>query len=79
MLFACETDFAEDLHCLPMIVRWKLDRCQHWLKFSLSQRQWLVTNYAQQLQAWVRELTGMSPALLPIPKRFAWQAKFKTR
>ncbi len=84
MLFAFETDFAQDLNCIPMIVRWKLDRCgiklklQHWLKFSLSQRQWLITNpvdanYAQQLRAWVQELTGTPPALLPIPEHFAWQ------
>lgn len=84
MLFAFEADFAQDLHCIPMIVRWKLDRCgiklklQHWLKFSLSQRQWLITNpvdadYVQQLQAWVHQLTGAPPASLPIPECFEWQ------
>jgi hypothetical protein len=48
MLFAFEADFAQDLRCIPMVVRWKLDRCgiklklAHWLKLSLAQRQWLI-------------------------------------
>ncbi len=84
MLFAFERDFAEDLRCIPMVVRWKLDRCgiklklQHWLKFSLEQRQWLINapadaHYAQQLQAWVIALTGAPPSSLPIPTKFAWE------
>jgi len=84
MLFAFETDFTQNLQCIPMVVRWKLDCCgiklklQHWLKLSLCQRQWLITtpssrDYAQQLQLWVQELTGTLPDALPIPDRFDWQ------
>jgi hypothetical protein len=84
MLFAFEADFAQDLRCIPMVVRWKLDRCgiklklAHWLKLSLAQRQWLIdrpldAQYAQQLQAWVEAITGAPASSLPIPERFDWQ------
>lgn len=47
-LFEFEQDFVESLHCIPMIVRYKLDSCgvklklEHWNKFSQEARQQLV-------------------------------------
>jgi|JI10StandDraft_1071094.scaffolds.fasta_scaffold123687_1 hypothetical protein len=35
-IFAFEADFAHDLRCIPMVVRFKLDRCG----VKLSLRQW---------------------------------------
>ncbi len=35
-IFAFEADFAQDLRCIPMVVRFKLDRCG----VKLSLRQW---------------------------------------
>ncbi len=35
-IFGFEADFAHDLHCIPMVVRFKLDRCG----IKLSLRQW---------------------------------------
>ena len=49
-LFEFEQDFVESLHCIPMVVRYKLDTCgvklklEHWNKFSQDARQQLVQN-----------------------------------
>ncbi|VXD20301.1 conserved hypothetical protein [Planktothrix serta PCC 8927] len=49
-LFQFEQDFVESLHCIPMVVRYKLDTCgvklklEHWNKFSQDARQQLVQN-----------------------------------
>ncbi|MCS6960039.1 MAG: nitrate reductase associated protein [Pseudanabaenaceae cyanobacterium SKYGB_i_bin29] len=87
--FQFETDFVTTLHCIPMIVRYKLDLCgiklklQHWQKLNRAQKEWLVFtpcdnpearhNYRTQLQTWVIELTGTPPAALPIPDPLPWE------
>lgn len=49
-LFQFEQDFVESLHCIPMVVRYKLDTCgvklklEHWNKFPQEVRQQLVQN-----------------------------------
>lgn len=43
-VFAFEADFAHDLRCIPMVVRFKLDRCgvklslRQWSKMGMSNR-----------------------------------------
>lgn len=48
-VFGFEADFADDLRCIPMVVRFKLDRCG----VKLSLRQWSrmgVANWASLLK-----------------------------
>ncbi|MGA0602850.1 nitrate reductase associated protein [Caulobacter sp. KR2-114] len=47
-LFAFEDDFVASLRCIPMAVRFKLDRCgvklslRQWSRFTRDDRQWLL-------------------------------------
>jgi hypothetical protein len=47
-IFAFERDFAGALHCIPMVVRLKLDLCgvklslRHWNRFDLPDRRQLI-------------------------------------
>ena len=47
VLFIFERDFAETLRCVPMIVRWKLDRCR--IKLSLRAWSWFDRITCQRL------------------------------
>ena len=46
--FRFEQEFIESLHCIPMIVRFKLDTCgvklklMHWNQFTSQEKQVLV-------------------------------------
>lgn len=74
MFFQFEADFVNDLRCIPMQVRYKLDTCgvklklHHWHQFSPSERETLVhqscaspeqiESYKQTLQTLVTQYTG---------------------
>jgi hypothetical protein len=86
-LFAFEADFAASLRCIPMVVRYRLDRCgvklklQHWLALAPGDRQTLVDCADDSPQAYRDRLhvlvagTGLPlPADLPVPERFPWEA-----
>ncbi len=45
-IFAFEADFAKDLRCIPMVVRFKLDRCG----VKLSLRQWSKMGAANRMR-----------------------------
>ncbi len=48
--FAFERDFSDSLRCIPMSVRFKLDRCgiklslRQWIRLVLTERKWLSTS-----------------------------------
>jgi hypothetical protein len=46
LIFGFESDFAKDLRCIPMAVRFKLDRCG----VKLSLRQWSRMGAANRMQ-----------------------------
>lgn len=85
--FEFETDFVDTLRCIPMIVRYKLDRSQvklqlaHWAKFRLEQKDLLAQTachsghearlYASLVQALVRE-SGYPPAKMLPPVEDSW-------
>ncbi len=49
-IFGFEADFAKDLRCIPMVVRFKLDRCE--IKLSLKQWSRLGRDNRAALLAW---------------------------
>ncbi len=77
MFFQFEADFVNNLRCIPMQVRYKLDTCgvklklHHWHQFSQAEREELVNQpcetpeqiaaYKHKLQSLVTQQTG-SPA-----------------
>lgn len=87
--FDFEAEFTASLRCIPMIVRYKLDRCGvklkliHWHHLCYEQREWLVTapcdrpeereHYRQQLRDWVTQSYGTPPSDLEVPEQFAWE------
>jgi len=87
--FAFETDFTDSLQCIPMIVRYKLDRCgvklklQHWNQLSRDDRQTLVHQpcttpgevaaYRQTVRQQVLQHQPEPPADLPIPDPLPWE------
>ncbi|WP_353259752.1 nitrate reductase associated protein, partial [Prochlorothrix hollandica] len=87
--FQFETDFVESLRCIPLVVRYKLDRCgvklklQHWHQLSHGERQQLVDQevetpgaiaaYRALIHRQVLQYAPIPPADLPIPDRFPWQ------
>lgn len=87
MLFDFEQDFSHNLQCIPMIVRYKLDRCgiklklQQWMKFSLAQRRMLIdspceskteiANYTDRLGFLVQEIGGEE--LKSIVVEYIWE------
>jgi hypothetical protein len=86
--FAFEADFVDNLRCIPMVVRMKLDTCgvklklSHWNQFDRSQRQALVEKpcttfeesqqYREFLQDLVRDKTGAPAGELTVDEKPAW-------
>jgi hypothetical protein len=87
-LFQFEEEFADSLHCIPMAVRYKLDRCgiklklTHWNRFSQEERQVLLAlpgessqdcdRFHDFLQTLVAEKTGAVAPDLAIDPHPAW-------
>jgi len=87
--FDFEAEFTASLRCIPMVVRYKLDRCGiklkliHWHQLSHDQRQWLVItpcdrpeeqeHCRQQLRDWVTASHGTPPGDLAVPETFEWE------
>ncbi|CAC5339895.1 MULTISPECIES: nitrate reductase associated protein [Planktothrix] len=71
-LFEFEQDFVESLHCIPMVVRYKLDSCgvklklEHWNKFSQEDRQQLVQNSINTPE----EITGYRSLLYELAEQY---------
>ncbi len=86
--FRFEQEFVESLHCIPMIVRFKLDTCgvklklMHWNQFSSQEKQVLINMacettkeaqlYRDFLQTLVTQKTGNPAKSLPIDDHPAW-------
>jgi len=86
--FQFETDFATTLRCIPMSVRYKLDRCgvklklHHWNHFTSAERQALlhshcsteaeVQAYRSLLHQYVQSHRDEPPVDLPIESHPAW-------
>jgi hypothetical protein len=86
--FAFESDFVNNLRCIPMQVRYKLDTCgvklklNHWNHFNLAERAALVDlpcttedqvkTYRGFLQELVIKQTGAPASELPIEQNPAW-------
>jgi hypothetical protein len=86
-LFAFEQDFRDELPCLPMAVRFKLDACgiklslKEWNKLAVEERRALLDHpgddlgpLAARLTADVRARTGQEPARFEPPAEPAWRA-----
>jgi hypothetical protein len=87
-LFQFEADFAQDLHCIPMVVRFKLDTCGiklkllQWQRFSPQQRQALadaacttdleIQAYRDHLLGLITEVTGDLASLFEPDPMPAW-------
>jgi hypothetical protein len=86
--FSFEADFVESLHCIPMMVRMKLDTCgvklklSHWNRFNDVEKQAAIAKpcttlkeaeqYRDFLQALVTEKTGAKASELAIEDNPAW-------
>ncbi|MEL6461403.1 MAG: nitrate reductase associated protein [Cyanobacteria bacterium J06621_15] len=86
--FKFEADFVDNLRCIPMQVRFKLDNCgvklklSHWYQFTEEERQKLVKmpctsqeecqNYREFLQNLIVEKTGTPAKELSIEDNPAW-------
>ena len=86
--FQFEADFVGSLHCIPMMVRMKLDNCgvklklTHWNQFSKLERQTLVDmactnqsqrqNYRQFVQNLVTVKTGQPAKELSVDPHPPW-------
>ncbi|XWK87244.1 MAG: nitrate reductase associated protein [Phormidium sp.] len=86
--FQFEADFVNNLRCIPMVVRYKLDTCgiklklSHWNHFNLAEREALVDlpcttpneikTYGEFLQELVIKQTGSPASELPIEQNPAW-------
>ncbi|WP_035798980.1 nitrate reductase associated protein [Crocosphaera chwakensis] len=86
--FQFEQEFVESLHCIPMIVRLKLDTCgvklklNHWNQFTSPEKQVLVSMacetpeerklYRDFLQTLVTQKTGTPAKTLPIDDNPPW-------
>jgi hypothetical protein len=89
-LFAFESDFVESLRCVPMAVRFKLDRVEiklslrQWSRFTQSDRRELletpcgsdpeVQAYRRRLADLIRSRSGEEPAPLATPPCGSWRA-----
>jgi len=89
--FQFEADFIESMHCIPMIVRMKLDTCgvklklEHWNKFTQSERQALIEmscyageealEYKEFLQNMILQKTGSKAKELEIRPHPPWLDK----
>ncbi len=88
-LFAFESDFVATLRCVPMAVRFKLDRVgikltlRQWSRFTPADRHELLTracrsaaeqiSYRGRLEALVRLRTGGEAQPLPAPETPLWE------
>lgn len=88
MLFAFENDFSDNLRCIPMVVRLKLDTCgvklklSDWNQLSQSDRLDLVSlpgatppealGYRNYVHMLVTEKTGNTPGDLPCDPHPPW-------
>ncbi|MEL4896932.1 nitrate reductase associated protein [Crocosphaera sp. Alani8] len=86
--FRFEQEFIDSLHCIPMIVRFKLDTCGvklkliHWNQFTSQEKQVLINMacetteevklYRDFLQTLVSEKTGNPAKNLPIEENPPW-------
>jgi hypothetical protein len=86
--FAFEADFVDSMHCIPMVVRMKLDTCgvklklAHWNHFDRIEKQALVEKpcgnveeslqYREFLQNLVKKQTGVPAGELPLESNPAW-------
>lgn len=86
--FQFETDFVQDLRCIPMQVRMKLDNCgvklklTHWHQFTVEEREGLMAlscetleeqqAYRQRLRELVLAKTGNFPQDLDIDPDRPW-------
>ena len=86
--FQFEAEFIESMHCIPMIVRMKLDTCgvklklEHWNKFEKSERQTLIEmhcettaeagEYKEFLQNMILQKTGNMAKELAIAPHPPW-------
>ncbi len=86
--FQFEQEFVESLHCIPMIVRLKLDTCgvklklMHWNQFTSEEKKVLINMacetpteaelYRNFLQTLVTEQTGVPAKSLPIDDNPPW-------
>lgn len=87
--FDFEADFIEEnVRCIPMIVRFKMDlagiklKLAEWSRFNLEERAFLamvpvndaaeVEAYHQFLSGLIKKHTGGNPVLLPIDSTPAW-------
>ena len=87
--FKFERDFVDSLRCIPMQVRYNLDRCgiklklHHWHHLTDEERQLLVAlpcsthadqeQYRQTLHRMVQLRSGEVPKDLPIEDCWPWQ------
>ncbi|MEA5533457.1 nitrate reductase associated protein [Crocosphaera sp. XPORK-15E] len=88
VFFQFESEFVDALHCIPMIVRFKLDTCGvklklvHWNQFTPEERKVLVVmpcetpkesqEYKDFLQALITDKTGSPAGELPIDSNPFW-------
>ena len=88
-LFAFESDFVATLRCVPMAVRFKLDRTgikltlRQWSRFTPADRHELLTlacdaaddqiRYRERLEALVRARAGGTAQPLPTPEAPLWE------
>lgn len=86
--FKFEADFVDNLRCIPMQVRFKLDNCgvklklSHWHQFTEQERLKLVEmpcitvkecqKYRDDLQNLIIKKTGTPASELPIEENPAW-------
>ena len=86
--FQFETDFVDNLRCIPMRVRFKLDNCgvklklSHWHQFTEDERKTLVEmpciaveerqKYRDFLQNLIIEKTGTPASELPTEENPPW-------
>ncbi|MGF1672520.1 MAG: nitrate reductase associated protein [Rivularia sp. (in: cyanobacteria)] len=86
--FKFEADFVNDLRCIPMQVRFKLDntgvklKLSHWYQFTEQERQNLVEmpcmireecqNYREFLQNLIIDKTGTAASEIPVEDNPPW-------
>ncbi|MEM9770174.1 MAG: nitrate reductase associated protein [Cyanobacteria bacterium P01_D01_bin.73] len=90
--FDFERDFVDSLRCIPMRVRYNLDRCgiklklHHWHHLTEEERRFLVAlpcdgeanraNYRKTLREMVQLRSREVPKDLPVDPSWPWQGEF---
>lgn len=90
IVFGFETDFTDNLRCIPMAVRFKLDLARiklslrQWSRFPHSDRQWLlgqpydthgeVAIYREALTALIAQRTGEAAKAIDAGEGVDWKA-----